>query len=242
MSFKQWAVYGYQPAKTDDGGRKMNLRYPVARLLVYLTGVMIYAYGVCLMTKAAMGISPISSVSYIFTFFTPATLGMSQFFWNSTLIVVQIVLLRRAFQKVQLLQFGVSLLFSVFIDALMPFTAFLSMENQGYAYKSVVFAASLAVLGLGLGLIAITNLIMLPGDGLARSISAKFNLEFGKAKVLFDCICVVLTCIISYAALRRIEGIQMGTVIAALLLGHIARFVIHTFTPVYKQLAGITAL
>jgi uncharacterized membrane protein YczE len=164
---------------------------------------------------------------------------MLQFFWNSILIVMQIVLLRKTFQKIQLLQFVVSLLFSVFIDTLMPFTAFLSMENQGYAYKSAVFSASLAALGFGLGLIAITNLIMLPGDGLAKSISTKFKLEFGRAKVLFDCICVVLTCIISYAALRRIEGIQIGTVIAAVLLGHIARFVIRTFTPVYKRLAGI---
>jgi uncharacterized membrane protein YczE len=135
------------------------------------------------MTKAGMGISPISSISYIFTFFTPATLGMLQFFWNFILIVVQIILLRRAFQKIQMLQFGVSLLFSVFIDILMPFTAFLSMENQGYAYKSAVFAASLVI-----------------------------------------------------------QGIQIGTVIAALLLGHTARFIIRIFTPVYKQLAGIVAL
>ena len=80
---------------------------------------MINSFGIAFITKAALGTSPISSLPYVLSQRFTLTLGQFTFIMNTGFIVAQIVLLGREFEKRQILQIGVNIVFSWFIDVSM---------------------------------------------------------------------------------------------------------------------------
>ena len=107
----RWTVVG------EDGARgmgRMALRY-----LCFVTGLLINSFGVAFITKAALGTSPISSIPYVLDLRFQPTFGEFTFVLNMVYIVAQVVLLRKDFQPIQLLQVVANLIFSAFIDVSM---------------------------------------------------------------------------------------------------------------------------
>ena len=214
---------------------KSKERFPV-KLGLYTLGLCFYAWFVCLMTRAAAGISPITSFPYLLTEITGLTLGTTQLIVNSLLVLLQVTLMGKEFDKRQLLQLVASLGFSVFIDVLMPSTAFLSAGGKGLPMQIAVFLLAMLGMAIGLSLMSMCKLILLPGDGLAQVLAYKLKWEFGQAKVLGDCLFVSSTIVVSLLVLHRIVGIQWGTVVAAVGLGQIVRRVSRVLAPVYQRL------
>lgn len=85
----------------------------------FTAGVLLNAFGVALITKAALGTSPISSLPYVLSLRFPVTLGQFTFLMNMLFILAQVLLLRKDFRPVQLLQVAVNVVFSLFIDVSM---------------------------------------------------------------------------------------------------------------------------
>lgn len=188
---------------------------------MYVAGIIAYAFGVCLMAQANIGISAITSVAYLFTILTPASLGTTQLIWNIALIALQVLWLRKNFDKIQYMQIVASFIFSVFIDLLMPVAKLFVLTAL---YQQVIlFLVSGLVMGVGLSTMVAADLVIIPGDGMAKTIAKKTGWQFGKAKVVTDLSCVLITCVISFAVLHRLAVVQVGTVLAALLIGNVAR-------------------
>lgn len=96
-----------------SGGKMRKLVY---RYLWFTIGVIINAFGVAIITKAALATSPISSVPYVLSLRFAPSLGQFTFVFNLLFIAVQVVLRGRRFPPVQFLQIVVNLVFSAFID------------------------------------------------------------------------------------------------------------------------------
>ena len=64
---------------------------------------------------------------------------------------------------------------------------------------------------------------MLPGESFVRAIVQTWNREFGSTKVCFDVSMAVIAAVLSFVLAHRLDGVREGTVIAALLVGFIAR-------------------
>ncbi|WP_419657562.1 DUF6198 family protein [Desulfosarcina variabilis] len=85
------------------------------RTLLFVGGLFIMAVGVDLSVKANLGVSPISSVPYVYSLRFPLTLGQTTIILYVLLIVLQILLLQKEYQWIQLVQIPVVLLFGWFI-------------------------------------------------------------------------------------------------------------------------------
>lgn len=83
---------------------------------VFIAGVIFSALGISLITKAGLGTSSITSLAFVLAFIFPHSLGVFAMMVNSIIFIIQVVLLGKFFQKIQLLQLPVALLFSVCID------------------------------------------------------------------------------------------------------------------------------
>ena len=89
----------------------------VRRYLLFFAGVLCSALGISLITLAGMGTSAVSSLAYVFTFVFPGvSLGTFTFAVNCAMLVGQILVLRRKFQLIQLLQIPATFVFSFCID------------------------------------------------------------------------------------------------------------------------------
>ena len=82
----------------------MNKKELLIRYAVFILGLFINSLGVALITKADLGTSPISSIPFTLSLtFTP-TLGQFTIIFSLLLILIQIILERKSYQPVQLLQ------------------------------------------------------------------------------------------------------------------------------------------
>ncbi len=213
-------------------------KYTIKNIIFYAVGMLIAALGVCLIARANVGISPVTSFAYLITVITKLSLGTTQFIWNIALIVIQIILTRKEYEKIQLLQLATSILFSLFIDLWMPLTAQWDYTFLSIFGRSILFAIGMVICAFGLSAMAASDLLLLPGDGVARVVAKKLNWPFGRGKIVIDCACVALTIIVSFVVLHRLESVKAGTVIAALVIGNIVRLFMRWFGKFYARFTG----
>lgn len=200
----------------------MKQTYIIKRYLIFLAGLFINSLGVSFVTKASLGTSPISSIPYTLSLgFTP-TLGQFTIVFSILLIVMQIVLLRKNFKKHQLLQIPVSVLFGYFIDFTMMLLQFLTPST--YILKILSLLCGCVILGFGVYIEVLADVVMLPGEAFVKAVSSTFHTEFGITKVVFDGSMAVTAGVLSLFLFHHIEGVREGTIIAALIVGMIARF------------------
>ena len=180
------------------------------------------AIGVALSIKANLGTSPVSCVPYVYSLGFPLTVGLLSIIVNVLIILLQIVLLRKDYQLIQLIQLPVALIFGFFIDFAMFLTS--GIQTSNYILQWVLCLLSCAIIAFGVFLEVKANVTYLAGEGLSLAISKAFHKEFGKAKVGVDASLVIIGVVSSFILLHRLEGIREGTIAAALLVGTIARF------------------
>ena len=193
----------------------------IKRYIFLLAGLFVNGLGVSFITKAGLGTSPITSIPYTLSLgFTP-TVGMFTLFFNLLLIVLQIILLRRNFQLQNLLQLPIIALFSFFIDLTMSLLGF--MQPETYAMKVVSLIVGCLILGFGVFMEMVANVAMLPGEATVRAVSDVFSTDFGKTKIAFDSSMTIIAAILSFIKFKHLDGVREGTIVAAILVGFIAR-------------------
>ena len=191
------------------------------RYLLFLVGLFINALGVSLVTKASLGTSPISSIPYVLSLNFPFTLGNFTIIFSILLILLQILILRNNFKMENILQIPVSIAFGYFIDLTMYLFFWVNPGN--YAVKLIALLAGCIVLGFGVYLEVLADVVMLPGESFVRAIVQTWNTNFGTTKIIFDSSMTVIAGVLSFVFSGRLNGVREGTIIAALLVGFIAR-------------------
>lgn len=191
------------------------------RYIVFLIGLFINSLGVSLITKANLGTSPISSVPYVLSLNFPFTLGQFTIAFSLLLILIQLIILRRNFKAEHLLQIPISILFGYFIDLTMVMLFFVNPKT--YLSSVVYLLIGCVILGFGVYTEVLANVAMLPGESFVRAVSSTWKTEFGSTKIAFDVSLTVIAAVLSLLFAHRLDGVREGTIIAALLVGFIAR-------------------
>ena len=194
-----------------------SLKTYLPRYLWFLAGVLINSFGVALITRAALGTSPISSLPYVLSFRFPVTLGQFTFAMNLFFILGQVLLLRRDFQPIQLLQVAVNAVFSAFIDVSMGLLSWLEISSLPMAV--LVLALGCAVLAFGISVEVTPGVLLAPGEGSAQAIAAVTGWRFGNVKVGFDAALVSTALVLSLLFFHRLQGLGAGTILSALAVG-----------------------
>lgn len=114
-----------------------------------------------------------------------------------------------------------TILFGYFIDLTMVLLTF--VHPQAYGFKIVYLLIGCVILGFGVYMEVLANVAMLPGESFVRAVSTTWNTNFGNTKVAFDVSLTVIAAILSFLFAKRLDGVREGTIIAALLVGFIAR-------------------
>lgn len=200
-------------------GRKLILR-----CVLFLVGLFLSGVGVAVTKKGELGVSPVSSVANIMSIRFPVlTLGNWLILWNYTLILGQIMILRRRFRLYQLLQVPLSFLFGYFTDFGSWLMGFFPVEI--YPARLLCVILGTVILGLGIALTVTANVIMNSGEAFVKAVSDTRKWEFGTVKIYFDVSCVLLSVLLSLLLFGgTIKGTREGTVIAAFCTGLCVKF------------------
>lgn len=207
-------------------------KYMSRRYILFAVSLFVNAMGIAFITKALLGTSPITSVTYVLSMFTPLTIGQWTIVLNLLFVLFELPFMTRKELKddlrMFLLQIPISLCFGTFIDLSMNMLYWL--EPVKYIDQIIYLLLGCVILAAGITLEVKANVAMMAGEYFVRVISQRFHGEFGYVKLCFDITLVCIACLFSICFMSGIYGVREGTVAAALLVGPIVHFI----SPYYR--------
>ena len=204
------------------------------RWLFLVVSLFVMALGVACSIQANLGTSPISSVPYAVSRFTPLTVGTATIAMHCVFILIQILILRRRYDPVQLLQLPVAIVFGYLTDLALWAVDFL--QPAAYWQQWLLCLAGIALVGVGVSGEVTAGVVTLAGEGVVLAVCQAAPVKFGTMKVIFDVTLVLTACVLSLLFLGHIAGVREGTVAAALLVGQAARRMNRVLEPVNRRL------
>lgn len=202
----------------------MSTKELIKRYILFIISLFFAALGVAVTKHGELGVSPISSVANVMSSkYAFLTLGTWLIVWNCVLILGQVLILRREFKPVQLLQIPLSFLFGLFTDFGMWCVSYLPCDT--YPVRMILVICGIVILSFGVSLSVIANVIMNSGEAFVKAISDKTGANFGNVKIGFDVTCVILAVVLSMLFFGgKIVGTREGTILTALLTGLFVKF------------------
>lgn len=191
------------------------------RYLLLLAGLSVMAFGVAFSIKASLGTSPISSVPYVVSLFTPLTVGTATIIMHCVFIVLQILILRKNYHPIQLMQLPVAFFFGYLTD--FGVWAVQKISYNAYWQQWMICLIGICFVAVGVSLEVKAGVVVLAGEGVILAICKVLPVKFGYMKVAFDVSLVVIASLLSVAFAGQLQGVREGTVAAAVMVGLIAR-------------------
>ncbi len=188
------------------------------RCIFYLVGFLVMTFGIALSVKSDLGVSPVTSIPYTITCITGLDLGLSTIVFHVALVILQIALLRRAFQVRNLLQVPVGVLFGAFTTFSVSALAFIPTPTDVWV-QIVMMLVSTVFVAFGIFLYVPADFIPLAGEGAMLAISQLTKKKFSTVKLAFDISMMVVSLIACLLVLHSLGSVGVGTVIAAVLVG-----------------------
>ena len=195
----------------------------IKRYLLFILCLFFMGIGVALTKHGELGVSPISSVANVISLkFTFLSFGMWLTITNCVLLAGQILLLRRQFKPIQLLQIPLSFLFGYFTDLGLQLVRFI--PNDAYAAKLALVTCGIVVLGFGITLGVIADVILNAGEAFVKALADILKKDFGNMKIAFDISWVAFSLVLSLLLFDgRLLGVREGTLLSAVLVGTVVK-------------------
>lgn len=209
------------------------------RIPAYVIGLLIMTLGVAISVKSNLGVSPVSSIPYTITCVVGLEMGKATILFHAVLVLLQILLLRRAFQAKNLLQIFAGILFgyfTTFCNSLMVF--FPDPTNLIVRLAMMLFSTGLIAFGLFWYVPA--DIIPLAGEGAMLAISKTIKKPFPTVKIAFDVTMVVISLVTCLICLHSLGSVGIGTIAAAILVGMELRWITKKCGAQRDAILGVT--
>jgi len=205
------------------------------RYVSFVVVLFVIAFGTSLSIRANLGSSPISCPPYVLSLVPGGwSMGTYTLCMHFFFIAAQVALLRRNFQRLQLLQIVVGVLFGVYTDVTMWLTSFLQVPMDmspalGYPLRLLELLVGGAILAYGISLEVHCDVLMLAGEGFPLAISRVTKRDFGKVKMCSDTglVCVGVVLMFVFFGSWHWEMVGSGTLISMFYVG----FMVRVFSP-----------
>lgn len=202
----------------NDAGEMISCTM-TRRLATYLLGNFILALGVIVSIKSGLGVTPVQSIPYVLSRLTGVdqggvTVGVYLFY-----VLLQAILLRKAFRPAQLLQIPVAVLFGSSVTICALLVTFTPPET--YFVRLLLCVTSVILIALGLLFYLPTGLIPQPAEGLILAVSHFTGGKLHNIKLITDCAMVAVASLISFFSVGEVMGIREGTLISMMGIGKV---------------------
>lgn len=194
------------------------------RYLLFIVSLFFIGLGIAFTKRSDLGVSPISSVANVLSCkFTALSMGTWLTISNLTMLLGQVLLLRKRFQPIQLLQIPLSFLFGYFTDFGMWIASL--FPNEFYLARLGLVFVGIIILGFGIALSIVANVLLNSGEAFVKALADVLDKEFGDIKVIFDVLWVLLSILLSMLLFEgRLVGVREGTLISAVFTGMVAKW------------------
>ena len=180
--------------------------------------VLINSFAVAVTVYACLGISPVSifpfAVSLVFPFLTRGT-------WTylfQGVLVLSLMILRKRFVPQYLFSFVMGFVFGELLDV---HEAWINLLPLTLPNRILYFAISYLLICIGIALSIRCGLPILPTDLFPRELADITGAAYSNIKVSFDVICLAVTAGMTIFFLGHLDGLGIGTILAAFTMGKV---------------------
>lgn len=189
-----------------------------ARVIIYIFGLLIMTLGIGASVKSNLGVSPVSSIPYTMTCVWGIEMGKATIIFHVILVLIQILLLRKAFKMKNLLQIPVGILFGYFTTFSNHLMTYLP-DPGNFGIQITLTLISTFLVAVGIFFYVPVDIIPLAGEGTMLAFSQKFGFKFSNVKLAFDITMVCISLIVCLILIHSLGSVGIGTVVAAVLVG-----------------------
>lgn len=190
------------------------------RLIMYFLRLFTMTIGVALSVKSNLGVSPVSSIPYTMTCIWGIEMGKATIIFHCFLVLLQMILLRRNFKPINLLQVLVGIVFGYFTTFCNWGVSFLPTP-ENLVIRLLMMLISTVIITFGIFMYLPPNIMPLAGEGAMKAVSDVTGIAFPKVKVGFDITMVVISLISCLIFIKGLGSVGIGTIVAAFLVGSI---------------------
>lgn len=198
--------------------------------MLLAVSLFVMTLGVALCVRSAFGSSVISAIPLAMSLAGDAgqvpalSIGEYTYLMNVVLVALQVLILRRRFEPVQLFQLLIGFAFGFLLDLNMWLTQ--SVVCTGLWAKVLTQLIGCLVLGVGITFEIRCGSVTMPGEGLPVAISKVSGIAFAKAKIYVDISLVVGAVALCYLFFGRWlwNVIGPGTLFAMVFVGAVVRY------------------
>lgn len=188
------------------------------RLLFYLGGLIIMTLGVAVSVKSDLGVTPISSIPYTMTVVTGMDLGIATMIFSVIVVLLQILLLRKDYKPINLLQIPIGILFGAFLTVGGKVMNFFP-DPANFTLRFIIMLISTVFVALGVFLYVPAGFVPLAPEGFLLSASRLTKIKFSTVKVVCDIAMVIISFVTCLATIHSLGSVGIGTIVAAVLVG-----------------------
>jgi len=193
----------------------------IKRYVLLCVGLFIMAMGVGFSIKADLGTSPISSVPYVVSLISPVSVGIATIVMHCVFILLQILILRKRYELIQLMQLPVALIFGSMTDLAVWLLG--SVTYSSYLGQWLLCIVGIVLVAVGVSTEVVAGVVTLAGEGLVLAICKVAPIKFGNMKICFDVSLVVIAIVIGFISQGALMGVREGTVAAAIFVGLLSK-------------------
>lgn len=209
------------------------------RYAIEAVGVFFLSLGIAFLAKAGLGATPISGIPYSLVLIWPQlTYGTWVFLFNILLITVQVVLALVSHQRLIIADLVLEVVICVGLGSLVDVSMLLLtwLNPTFYPAQVLWLVVGCAVLAFATYLQVIADVVMAPGDALARVIMNMCGKRFGTVRTFSDTTMALIAAALCLVFLHNLSGVREGTVLAALIIGPMTNVFIRLFAPLTRIL------
>ena len=206
----------------------------VIRVLIYCLGLLSLAFGVAFSVNSNLGVSPVNSLPYVISRIVNVQMGTCVTAVFCFYILLQILILGRKFNPVNLLQIVFSTIFGYFVDFAKMVLGDFTIPT--YFGQLTMLAISIPLIAVGIALYMDAQLVPMPMEGLSSCLAEKFGVSFPNMKTIVDCLVVGIGLVLCFVFLGKLDGLREGTIITAVVTGKIIALIKKPLSPVLKKI------
>ncbi|MCL2579619.1 MAG: DUF6198 family protein [Oscillospiraceae bacterium] len=218
-------------------GYLIKERHLPQRILVYVIGLLIAAFGVAFAVNSDLGLSPVQSFPFVLSRITGLSMGTWVKVVLSFFILMQAAILRKEFRPIDVTQIVFAVIFGYFVN----FTQFLLGDFRIPTYGGQLTFLFLGMVCIATGIIFYMDakLVNLPSEGIVAAIAYKLDKPFHIVKIFADSTVVLSALALSLIFLGGLDGVREGTIASSILIGKMIPAIRRIVTPI---IAGLGAL
>lgn len=206
----------------------------VIRVLIYCLGLLSLAFGVAFSVNSNLGVSPVNSLPYVISRIVNVQMGTCVTAVFCFYILLQILILGRKFNPVNLLQIVFSTIFGYFVDFAKMVLGDFTIPT--YFGQLTMLAISIPLIAVGIALYMDAQLVPMPMEGLSSCLADKFGMSFPNMKTIVDCLVVGIGLVLCFVFLGKLDGLREGTIITAVVTGKVIALIKKPLSPVLKKI------